>query len=1271
MFRRVFAALGFLVFTFAFALSAEAQQGTAAITGVVTDTSGAVIRDVSVILQNPHTGVILKTKTAGDGVYTFRLVPPGPGYQIQFEATGFSPVVVSDLYMNVSDTRTQNAKMKAGGTTETIEVSATNQSETINTTDAQVGNNVQVQLVNELPVQDRDSPSALFYMMPGVTQAPAASAGSSSMSSGSVTGGRNDQSNVTLDGLDVNDNETGNFGAVVGNAPVDSVQEFRGVVAGQLSSSGEGGAGQFQLVTKGGTNQFHGSVFEYHRDTDMEANDWFSNNSGVPRSPLIRNQFGGSVGGPIRKDKLFFFFNYQARRDILSNLTTRTVPLDSYRNGTINYYTDYSSGVTNSINAAQVAALDPLGIGFNSSLQGIITSRYPHANDLSGDAGDLLNSAGYKFNAPFPLTEDNYSQRVDYKLTPKLSFEGIGRFTRTNATQSAVQFPGDPETFPFLDQSYDWAGINTWVIGSNKTNQIEVGETYENYSFPCVYNPEGTTQFGSLGGNGSGGSYVSGPYADCSNAQGRTYPILVIKDDFDWNKGRHDFAIGGQIKRISPDNFVILNYNGAGLGLGGYVNSLVSPSSEPSMRPSDLDSNANATGLYDSAYALALAPYSSTSATYNYNNAGVALAQGSGATQDFRFYETEIYAGDTWKISPQLTLSYGVRWQYYTVPYERHGLEALAQFGNESLSNSTFNDYFDQRLTQSAAGQSGSLSVPLISYVLGGKKNGAQSYYAPEYHDFAPRVAFAFTPASDSHTVFRGGAGIVYDHTVISAIQYQQTQFNYLFKNSVNQPLGIENNAYASYQQFARFGGLTSAPAPPAAPATTTPYFPWVESGGTANAFPYGLIFGEFNETIDPHFKNPFSVLPTFGMQHEFPKGLIFKADYVGRFGRRLMAQADMSQLIDFPDTVSGQLMSQAFGYITTQLRAGTSPNSMTPQPWFEHVLPAGYGVSQGYASNTAYAASVAPYASRGDFADWTQSVSATQNSSGTAYLLPQNVGMAAQFAENTMYTNKGFSAYNGLLTTLHKNTGFGLTFDINYTWSHSIDNVSVNANTVAYGGYGFICDVVRPRECRGNSDFDVSSYINGNFIYDLPFGHGRAFGATAPKLVDDILGGWTVSGLPGWHTGFPYFAGSNAFVAGYANDAPAILVGNKSDMSIHLNGGKGNPLYAYTNSTQALNDYTGPVGFQIGSRNNLRGPRSTTLDAGLTKSFPPVDNVVVKFRGDAFNVMNHPVFLNPATSNVDITQSSAPFGVISSDGVSPLGGSTQRVLQVSLRVEF
>ncbi|MFP5229171.1 MAG: carboxypeptidase regulatory-like domain-containing protein [Acidobacteriota bacterium] len=1242
-----------LLFVLSFTPALLAQQDTASITGIVTDASGAVVPGVKVVLTNPSTGVRYQAVTNAAGSYTINEVKPGPGYDATFTHDGFTTVAVKGMYLNIGATRTQNAAMTVGNVVTTVAVSAASQDVTLNTTDATVGNNFQVQFVNDLPILNRDSPAALFTQQPGITL------------DGAVTGARVDQDNVTLDGLDVNDNETGNFGAIVAHAPVDSVQEFRGTTAGELASAGEGGGGQFTLVTRSGSNQFHGNVEEYHRDTDLEANDWFNNNDGVPRPPLIRNQFGGTFGGPIRKDKLFFFFNYEGRRDTLSNLITRTVPLNNFRNSTISYLN--AAGGTSTLTSAQVAALDPAGIGFDQDMLAFVNKRYPVANDTT--VGDQINTGGFHFNAPYPYKEDNYVLRFDYNLSSNMKLWAVGHDTRVNGTQSAIQFPGDPETYPFLDKSYTWVVGHSWTIGASKLNQFVIGETFQNYNFPNTYNPPGVNQFETFGGNGSGGAILSAPYARAINAQGRTFPVPIVRDDFSWQAGKHSITFGGSFKWISPHNNTILDYNTPTIGLGGYLSGLTA-----AQRPPDI-AGGNATALYDSAFALALAPYTSVGATYNYDAQGNPIPQGTGAIRDYRYYETELYVGDAWKVTPNLTLSYGLRWQNYTVPYERHGLESVDQMGIpggaiDSVDQTTFDHYFSARVAQSAAGQSGNLAVPLFDYILGGKANHAPGLYHTDNKDFAPRIAFAWNPSFDRKTVFSGGAGIIYDHTVVNAVLYQQTQFSYLFQSVTSQPLGTPHNTAATLQQDQRFSSISNPPAPPAAPAITKPFYPFV-SGSGANAVPNGLANGgAFNEMIDPGFKTPYSIQYNFGMEHQLPHGFLIKIDYAGRQGRRLLAQADTSQLIDFPDTASGQLYSQAFANMSQQLRAGVATTAVNAQPWYENVLPAGLGASLGYANNTQLVAdNTQPYGIRGDFADDTFLLSAFG-------ILPPNVGMASQFDENTMYTNKGFSSYNGLLTTLHKNLGGGLQFDLNYTWSHSIDNVSVTANTVAYGGYGFICDVLRPRECRGNSDFDITNTFNGNFIYDLPIGRGKQFAAGLPIWADRIVGGWEVSGLPTWHTGYPYFAAANAFVAGYANNAPAILTGSVADLQTKISGGKGKPLYAYANPAKANADYTGPIGFTIGSRNNLYGPHYFDLDLGLGKSFPLWENVLLKLRADAFDALNHPNFSTPCT---DITNASCNFGVIATDagGNSPSGfptavdGQAYRVLQVIGRIEF
>ena len=280
------------IFPVLFVLSISAQlraQDVAAITGVVTDQSGAVVPAATVVLENPQTGAIYKTVGNAEGSYTINEVKPGPGYKITFTHSGFKPTTINGVYLNVDATRTENVKLGGrrgaadgggfGGGSRTV---------TLDTTDAI--RRKQLPGADAERSADRGQDEPLGAVL---------SAARASSLDGAVTGAREDQSNVSVDGLEVNDNATGQFGAIVGSAPVDSVQEFRGVTAGAMASEGQGAGGQFELVTKSGTNSFHGALDEYHRDTDLEANDWFNNNFGVGRPPLVRNQFGGNIGGPI------------------------------------------------------------------------------------------------------------------------------------------------------------------------------------------------------------------------------------------------------------------------------------------------------------------------------------------------------------------------------------------------------------------------------------------------------------------------------------------------------------------------------------------------------------------------------------------------------------------------------------------------------------------------------------------------------------------------------------------------------------------------------------------------------------------------------------------------------------------------------------------------------------------------------------------------------------------------------------------------------------
>lgn len=1251
--RTVVTLVGVLAFVMVFASVSRAQD-VASITGTVSDATGALVPGASVILENLSTGVTYKAETDAEGSYTISQVAPGPGYRITFSHGGFSPLVITGLYLNVNKTRTQNAKLIVGSTTQTVQVSAASENDTLNTTDATIGNNFQVAMLNDLPVQNRDSPAALFYQQPGVTL------------SGSVTGSRTDQSNVTLDGLEMNDNATGQFGVIVAAAPVDSVQEFRGVVGDPTASAGQGGGGQFELVTKSGTNTFHGALAEYHRDTDTEANDWFNNNAGIGRPPLVRNQFGGNIGGPIWRNKAFFFFDYDGRRDARSTPVGRTVPLGTdttgYRGGQLAYINTEGAPVT--LDSSQVAALDPQGIGWDQTELKLFQSRYPKANDLTGDIGDGVNTAGFRFNAPRPFVEDVYVERLDYSMSDKFKFFAKGSMERRNDLYDYIQFPGDPTyTFPRYDRSYAWTVGNTWTISQNMINQAQFGETYSDLSFPVTYNPQGTEVFSFAG--------LSGPYPDGNNAQARTFPIPLVRDDFTWLKGRHTFSIGGTFKWETPNDFAAENFNFPSVGVTGNTNFTTL---SDQLRPADI--NPDAITIYDDAFSTALGAYAAVSSNFDYNNKGEVLQQGSGESFTYRNYETEIYFNDTWKITPNLTMTYGVRYQNYTVPYETHGKEAVPQMiSGGTISNYTFDKYWAARMQQSTQGISGDDALPFLQYIYGGKANNAPGYFSTSKKNFAPHVGFAWNPGFDKNTVISASGGIVYDHSIINALQFQQLQTSGLFETG-NANLFGGSDPYVSLSSSSpdegglpRFGGIDSPPPAPDAPVVTTPYTPYVDGG-----VGYGLPIGQVNIVIDPNLKTPYNIEYNFGFQHQFPHGLILKMNYDSKLGRRLLAEADAAQVVDFPDNTGGssQTMVQAYAGLETQLRQnGNSIDGLTPQPWFEDMVEPGIGEAFGFDSNTQFVAyETFPYPQRGDISDSVFDL-ALFNFFYLPGLLSPNVGMPSQYSSNTVWTNKGFSSYNGLLVTLHKNAGFGLQFDLNYTWSHSIDNVSNIANFIAVSeATGFLCDVTRPRECRGNSDFDVTNYFNGNFIYELPFGHGRSFAATAPKWADEVIGGWTLSGIPTWHTGNAYNASSGAYVAGFVNNAPATLVGSPGLLKTKIHGGEGQPLKAFSNSTAARAAFTGPTGLDIGSRNNLRGPGFFNLDLGLGKTFPLVgDRVSLKFRCDAFNAFNHPNFGLPS---VDITQSNGvPFGTISSTVIPPGSDLSSRVLQGALRLEF
>ena len=1269
------------IFPLLFVLLISAQlmraQDVASMTGAVTDATGAVIPGTLVTLSNPSTGVSYTQTTDNLGSYRFLSVPPNPGYKVTFAHAGFTTQVVSDITLNVATTRTQNARLAVGGTSQTVQVSAGSDIVTLDTTDSAIGNNIDVEALNDLPVYDRSTGIAtLFVQQPGVDSFQ-----------GAVTGARIDQSSVTVDGLDVNDIAAGGTFSIIATAPVDSVEQFTGTVAGLVSSVGTGSGADFALVTKSGTNKFHGNVNEYHRDTTTAANTWFNNLNGLRRTPLIRNQFGGDIGGPIKRDKLFFFFDLADSKIVQSASSEPTIPLSYFRGGSLNYINSGTGCGDNTritsltslpacistLSATDLAALDPAGTGFDSSVISYISTRYPinstanAAVDLSG--GDGVNTAGYRFTYANPDNRITYVGRVDYNLTPTQRIFGRFTITRRNTIESAPEFPSDPVTHPYLDHSYGYVVSHVWDIGKNKVNQFYYGDNISKLSFPDNFNPTGANQYSFSG--------LSGPYT-AFDGQQRRVPIPVVRDDFNWQHGAHSLTIGGSFKFIKTNSNLINNFNFVYAGLQG---SALTGGLDSTVRPGDINIDTNSVALndYDQLFATGLGVIGDISTNFNYDNKGAALPAGSGGPRAYRFFETEMYVGDTWKVTKKLTLSYGLRYQLYSVPYEAHGDESVPiAYPSNGVDNGLDLDTFiKDRLAQSAAGDESNTGLPIYSYVLGGKVNHGPNLYGMSYKDFAPRLAFAYTPFNSQKTVFNGGAGIVYDRTVINAINFLQDQISFLFSNSNTNQFGAAT-VDDSLATDTRLGANLSYPAAinPAPSPIASPYTPYVDGSG----FPYGLAEGSTGFVISPNLKDPYSIALNFGVQQEIPGHMILKVNYVGRLGRRLLADADANQVIDVPDFTGGstQTMAGAFADLTTQLRAGATSHTVTAEPWFEDVLGAYQGVR---GTNTKLvAAMVGQLAKRGDISDSLQTMAAYSDFYGYDGFLPTNIGIPSQFGTNAYLTNKGSSNYHGLLLTLDKNISQGLRFEFNYTWSHSIDNTSLSANNNSlFSNSGFICDILRPRACRASSDFDVRQEITSNFTYDLPFGRGKMFAANSPRLLDEAIGGWSFSGLPVYRTGLALTPYSDAYLASFDNQDPAIFTGNKADLKTKVNVDyTTNTVYGFAGgaagAAKVLAEFRGPIGLEYGQRNLVRGPGAFFFDAGLGKKFPILeDKLNLQFRADAFNLFNHPNF---GPLNMNIVTNASQFGQITGTNLSPSSmaaavSSAYRVAQFSLRLEF
>src|SRR6516165_3088955 len=493
-----------------FVTLSHAQSGTTSLRGTVTDPTGAVVPSATVTLTSGEIGVNLTAETDKNGFYQFQEVRPAT-YVLSVNAPGFALFKQSGLVLLVSTPATSDIQLQVASGTTTVEVQAATQ--TVNTQDATLGNTFDPRQILALPFEGRDA-AGVLSLQPGVTFVGNNPDDNVDTRNGALNGGRSDQANITLDGVDNNQQSRGTAFQGAVRSTLDSIEEFRVTTIGDNADQGRSSGGQVTLITKSGTNTFHGSAYEQHRPTVTAANDWFNKqaelSNGLPNVPgkVIRNTFGGALGGPIIKDRLFFFGTYEGQRLAENVQEQRNVPAPNLQDGVVFYPCatpsqcpggsvqgltkswNFPAG-TNGVGPSQIATMDPnctaigscpLGPGVNPMVANAhgtgVFQQYPTANSSACANADGYNISCYSFSAPDPQSLNTAIAKIDYNLnrsgTQRLFVRGNYQW---DTLDQAPQFPGQPPNNVTRDTSRAIAAGYSAMIGTNIINNLRFGLT--------------------------------------------------------------------------------------------------------------------------------------------------------------------------------------------------------------------------------------------------------------------------------------------------------------------------------------------------------------------------------------------------------------------------------------------------------------------------------------------------------------------------------------------------------------------------------------------------------------------------------------------------------------------------------------------------------------------------------------------------------------------------------------------------------------------------
>ena len=997
-----------------------AQTASGRLSGTVLDPSGAAVMAAVVTVRSKTQGTVFSVETDRSGAFLVLGLPSGE-YTVEVDLEGFQSKVVRDVKVDIArETSLPPLRLELGSVTEVVEVKGGVSQ--VQTTTAELSSTVTMEQTQHLPLIGR-GPLALIHLEAGVAF--------SGRTPTVINGQRTSFSNVTLDGINIQDNYIRDNGLnFIPNRPlVDQVSEFTITTQNGNPAFG-GGASQVNFTTPSGTNDFHGNVYWHNRNSKFSANQWFSNKTGTRKPFLNLNQAGASLGGPIVKNRLLFYTNYEAFRLRSQVLANTVIPTAAARRG-IFTYRDLAGNQVRQVNvlAAAGTATDPKADELLAQVPGP-----ENINNL--DAGDsdptlLRNTAGYRFNARDNSDRDAVTSRVDYIHSDRHFLSGTYQYTREEADRpdAGTGFQTLPVVKEFGHTQLVSAGWN-WTPSPRWSNEVRGGFNLAPADFRTSQ-PAPSPLFD--------GFFYTNPVVNFE-PRGRNTDTFNFMDNAAWQAGTHLVRFGGSVQQVDVATFTtqgVVPQFDIGISLVNPIG--LDPFQFPGgVSPQDLDA---AEGLLASLGGI----IGSGGRTFNVTSRQSGFVPDAELRRRYSLNTYALYAQDSWRVRPTLTLSYGLRWEYTGRVDERDGLMLSPVVGPEGvratlLSNATLD------FAGAAAGR------PL---------------YRKDLNNFAPNIGIAYDVFGNGRTALRMGYSINYvnDEAILTG------------ENATSSNAGLQADILEINLDTTMSGALPSFDTPPfRVPRTAQQNL--IEN-------PLSALF-----SIDPDIRSPYVQQWNIGIQHAIDSSTVFEVRYVGNKGTKLWRGFDLNQVMirengfleDFRRARSnGFLALDSIGSFDPSFNpsiSGSQPLTVFPQLFLG-----------GLFSNTV----VQSLIQRGETGELAATYYALRFADGTGIdFVPNRDTFVAD-----LVTNFSNSSYNALQVELRRRAAAGLQFQANYTFGKVLTDSS--GTLVRFDPF---LDINNPKIGRARADFDINHVFNANFVWPLPLGPGQRWDYTPLSRV-------------------------------------------------------------------------------------------------------------------------------------------------------------------------